>query len=122
MSYAIKGKRVKLTRGDTLITQVSISNADGTPYEMQEGDSLRFKMTDIPGGVALIVKEIPSDTLTLRIDPSDTNVLPFGEYFFDLQLTYANGNVETILAEGQFDVTAETDAIVLGIYAPDGGE
>ena len=122
MSYSIKGKRITLTRGDTLITKVSISNADGTPYEMQEGDSLRFKMTDIPGGVALIVKEIPSDTLTLKIDPSDTNVLPFGEYFFDLQLTYANGNVETILAEGQFDVTAETDAIVLGMYAPDGGE
>lgn len=122
MSYSIKGKRVKLTRGDTLITEVSISNADGTAYEMQEGDSLRFKMTDIPGGVVLIEKQIPSDTLILKLDPSDTNVLPFGEYFFDIQLTYANGNVETILAEGQFDVTAETDAIILSMYAPNGGE
>lgn len=121
MSYSISGKIVSLTRGDSFSTPIELVNEDGTPYEMQDGDSLRFMMTDFPGGVVLIEKAIPSDTLLLQLDPSDTNVLPFGKYFFDIELTYANGKVETVIPEGQFNITAEADAIRLNVYAPNGG-
>ena len=43
MSYSIKGKRITLTRGDTFPCAVSILNPDGTPYEMQSGDTVRFE-------------------------------------------------------------------------------
>lgn len=121
MSYSISGKIVSLTRGDSFSTPVELVNDDGTPYEMQEGDALRFKMTDVPGGTVLIVKQIPSSTLQLQLDPSDTSALPFGNYFFDIELTRANGLVDTVLPEGQFNITAEADAIQLNVYAPNGG-
>ena len=121
MSYSISGKIVSLTRGDSFSTPIELVNEDGTPYEMQDGDSLRFKCTDVPGGAVLIEKAIPSDTLLLQLDPSDTNVLPFGNYFFDIELTYANGKVETVIPEGQFNITAEADAIRLNVFAPNGG-
>lgn len=121
MSYSIVGKRVTLTRGDTLNVPVEVTNPDGTPYEMQDGDSLRFKMTDVAGGSVLIEKQIPTDTLILSISHSDTANLPFGTYFFDVQFTYASGSIETIIPEGQFCITAETDGIDLDVYAP-GGE
>lgn len=121
MSYSISGKIVSLTRGDSFSTPIELVNDDGTPYEMQDGDSLRFMMTDFPGGAVLIEKAIPSDTLLLQLDPDDTNALPFGNYFFDIELTYANGKVETVIPEGQFNITAEADAIRLNVYAPNGG-
>ena len=98
MSYSISGKIVSLTRGDSFSTPIELVNEDGTPYEMQDGDSLRFKCTDVPGGAVLIEKAIPFD-----------------------KLTYANGKVETVIPEGQFNITAEADAIRLNVYAPNGG-
>ena len=121
MSYSIKGKRINMTRGDTLVAEVGISNPDGTPYELQSGDSVRFKMTDVPGGASLIVKDITSD-MVLRLDPDDTNCLPFGSYFFDVEMTYADGTVDTFIPEGTLTLDAEADGIRLGLMAPDGGE
>lgn len=121
MSYSIKGKRITLTRGDTLVAEIAISNPDGTPYEMQAGDSVRFKVTDVPGGAVLIVKDVSSGTL--RLDPEDTNCLPFGSYFFDVQMTFADGTVDTFIPEGTLTIDDETDAIRLAVAAPsDGGE
>ena len=121
MSYSIKGKRITLTRGDTFPCSVTAYNPDGTPYEMQPGDSARFKVTDVPGGAVLIVKDVSSGTL--RLDPEDTNCLPFGSYFFDVQMTFANGTVDTFIPEGTLVIDDETDAIRLAVAAPsDGGE
>ena len=120
MSYSIRGKRISMTRGDTVIAEVGISNPDGTPYEMQDGDSLRFKCTDVPGGAVLIVKDVTSGTL--RLDPDDTNCLPFGGYFFDVQMTFANGTVDTVIPEGTLVIDDEADGIRLSLVAPDGGE
>lgn len=119
MSYSIRGKRISMTRGDTVVAEVGISNPDGTPYEMQDGDSLRFKCTDVPGGAALIVKDVTSGTL--RLDPDDTNCLPFGSYFFDVQMTFANGTVDTVIPKGTLVIEDEADAIRLSLVAPDGG-
>lgn len=121
MSYSISGKRIRMTRGDTLVAEVGIANPDGTPYEMQDGDSARFKCTDVPGGAVLIVKDVTSGTL--RLDPEDTDALPFGSYFFDVQMTFANGTVDTFIPEGTLVIDDETDAIRLAVAAPsDGGE
>jgi hypothetical protein len=110
-----------MTRGDTLVAEVGIVNPDGTPYVMQEGDSVRFKCTDVPGGAVLILKDVTSGTL--RIEHEDTASLPFGTYFFDIEMAFANGTVDTFITEGTLTVDYEADAITLGVAAPvDGGE
>lgn len=119
MSYSIKGNRIRLTRGDTLVAEVGIANPDGTAYEVQEGDSVRFKCTDVPGGAVLIAKDVTSGTL--RLDPEDTDALPFGSYFFDVQMTFANGTVDTFIHEGTLVIDDEADAIRLSVAAPDDG-
>ena len=120
MAYSIKGKRISMTRGDTLVAEVGIANPDGTPYEIQSGDAVRFKVTDVPGGAALIVKDVTSGTL--RLDPDDTNCLPFGNYFFDVEMTFADGTVDTFIPEGTLTLDDEADGIRLALVAPDGGE
>lgn len=110
MSYNIDGTTITLTRGDTLYCYVSITDKDGSPYTPVEGDSVRFavksKYTDPQ---VLINKDIPIDTMTLKLDPEDTKSMSFGKYVYDIQLTRANGDVHTFVTKSQFILTEEVD-------------
>lgn len=107
MSYSIKGKRITLTRGDTFPCAVSILNPDGTPYEMQSGDAVRFMLSEQAGGPTILSKTLVGGAF--QLDPADTNGLDFGTYFFDVQMTFADGTVDTFIAEGQLTLTDEAD-------------
>lgn len=110
MSYTVKKTNISLTRGDTFKAQISITNPDGTPYILQEGDSVRFAMkksyTD-PDTEVLIVKEIPTETLVLTLLPEDTKDLNFGTYVYDIQLTTASGEIDTFITKANLTLTEE---------------
>ena len=57
----------------------------------------------------LIEKIIPNDSLQWRIDPEDTNDLRYGSYVYDLQITYADGKVETFADKKRFVLTEEVE-------------
>lgn len=44
MSYNVSGTTITLTRGDTFMAQISITDSKGEPYIPVEGDSVRFAM------------------------------------------------------------------------------
>lgn len=112
MSSSVQGFKIKLTRGDTFRAQVGISNPDGTAYVLQDGDSVRFRCVKKKGDAeALIQKTLGSD-LILELEPSDTNRLQFGTYFYDIQLTKADGDVDTFIPEGSITVAPESDPVV----------
>lgn len=107
----IEGKTITMTRGDTLRAAITINNEDGNPYAIQEGDAIRFackqRYTDPD---ALILKEIPTDTLELHLAPEDTKILSMGKsYFFDIQLTKSNGDVDTFISEGVLKILNEVE-------------
>ena len=110
MSYTVKKTSITLTRGDTFKAQISITDKDGNPYEIQVGDSVRFAMkkhyTD-PDSEVLINKQIPTDTLVLVLEPSDTKDLPFGDYVYDIQLTTASGDIDTFITKATLTLTEE---------------
>lgn len=114
--YSVKKNNIKLTRGDTFIAQVSILK-DGEPYIPEPGDEIRFalkhptmdtKRTRYMDEEPLIYKDIPFDTLVLRLDPEDTKPFPFGSYVYDIQITFANGVVDTFI-NGTLQLTEEVD-------------
>lgn len=116
MSYKIEGTKIILTRGDTFQAQVTIKKADGTVYTPEEGDVVRFavksaKMTqgnkDYYDKEPLILKEIPTDTMTLSLEPNDTKPLAFGDYKYDMQITYANEDVCTFITDADLTITPE---------------
>lgn len=108
--YTVKKTSITLTRGDTFKAQISITDKDGNPYELQEGDTVRFAMkksyNDADEDV-LIVKNIPTDTLILTLNPEDTKELPFGSYVYDIQLTSAVGEVDTFITKASLTLTEE---------------
>lgn len=113
MSSSIQGTSIRLTRGDTFRTQVIIRDKEtGDEYEMQEGDTLRFRCVKSAGASEeLIEKPIDASTLVLDLAPSDTSNLKFGDYFYDIELTKANGDVDTVIAEARITIAPEADPI-----------
>ena len=115
MSSSISGTTIKMTRGDTLIVQVSIQK-NGETYAPQEGAKVRFalkrnKLKSDRSGYAdeepLILKDIPTDTLVLTLDPVDTKPLPFDTYVYDIEIEFADGAVDTFIDKATFKLTEE---------------
>jgi hypothetical protein len=110
MSYSITGTMITLTRGDTFEALVSATKKDGTPYIPVEGDVIRFAMKEnYDDARPLLVKEIPIDTMMLMLEPSDTADLDFGKYVYDIQLTKANGKVDTFITKATLKLSEEVD-------------
>ena len=112
----ISKNRIFMTRGDTLIAKVSVTTSNGEEYTPMPGDSIRFALkhpnfnssgSDYEDTTPIFIKQIPIDTLELKIDPTDTKSLGFGNYVYDIELTYANGDVDTFITSTDFILTPE---------------
>jgi len=80
MSAKVSRTTISLTRGDSLIIQISV-NQEGKPYEIKPGDKIRFAMKkDLQDSEPLIMKQIDPQSLQLTIEPEDTKKLEFGKY------------------------------------------
>ena len=101
-------KRISLIRGDTLKLRIGII-VNGESYTPASGDAVRFKLKDnFESSDVLITKTIPNDTLLLQLSPSDTAGFRFGGYDYDIQITFANGDVDTFIT-GKFEILPELD-------------
>lgn len=93
----IDGTKIELTRGDTLYLTVRLKNADGTDYEPEQGDRVWFRMkkhaTDTE---SVIYKEFDLETMTIRIDPQDTENLTVGyNYPYNIRAVRNDSDVAT---------------------------
>lgn len=110
----VKGTTVTHTRGDTANLQVRIfkKNQAGErePYTPEAGDTVRFALSDhYDDETPLILKDIDIENLILHLDPEDTEPLPFGDYVYDIQLTTADGDVDTFIERAQWELTEEVE-------------
>lgn len=80
---------------------------DNEVYTPQFGDVIRFAMKQsYTSSKVLIDKRIPIDTLTLKLDPSDTKSLNFGKYVYDIEITFSTGDVDTFI-RGEIELLPE---------------
>lgn len=104
----ILGNNITLTRGDTFKANVDLFNRDGTAYTPEQGDAIRFALKKDYGDAEPILNiSIPNDTRLLHIEPNDTKTLPFGNYVYDIEITKADGTVDTFIAEAVFNIAPE---------------
>ena len=110
MSFRVRNNIIYLTRGDTFKAVVSITYPDGSVYTPKEGDKVRFALKEtIDDEECLIWRDIPIDTMLLILYPEDTKELEFGNYVYDIQLTKANGDVDTFITASKLKITAEVE-------------
>lgn len=103
--FSINGTTITLTRGDTLIAQIEIKR-NGETYTPVEGDSLRIVVrhpelnadkTDYKDPVPVIDKPIPIATQIMRLESDDTKDLGFGKYAYEVEITFADGTVDSFI-------------------------
>ena len=84
MSYSVSGTTITLTRGDTFVALISITKQDGTPYVPNDGDKVRFAMK---------AKYEDPEPLVVK----------------DIQITKADGTVDTFITKATIKITEEVD-------------
>ena len=104
---------ITLVRGDSASFDVPLVSVDDegqeTPYTPQAGEKLRFALSDKYGasrGEVLILKDIPIESMVLKINPEDTKPLKFKKYYYDIEFTDILGDVTTVL-EADFTIAKE---------------
>ena len=112
---------IYLTRGDTadLVVEPIVKDhetGDTYIYQPVDGDTVRFALkrdrlkadkSDFVDEEPLVTKNVPIDTMTLLLEPEDTKNLAFGNYVYDMELTFSDGAVDTFIEDSPFYLTRE---------------
>lgn len=99
----ISNNQIRLTRGDTAVLHVDIIN-DDTPYELQPEDDVTFTMRRTTTDPDILIQKHGNPII---IEPVDTKDLKFGNYVYDIQVTFSTGIVDTIVPPTSFTITEE---------------
>ena len=92
---------ITITRGDDASFDIGITYNDKCMrYVMQQGDKLTFTVKKAAADETAILQKVLTEP-KLVIAAADTAKLEFGSYKYDLQMTFADGKIQTV-AEGNF--------------------
>lgn len=103
--FVIDDTKIQITRGDTGIFSVSLTDEEGEPYDLQEGDTLRFTVRKSPTSGDIFIQK--SDGPEVILSPEDTAKLSYGKYVYDIELTKADGTVDTVVPPATFEILPE---------------
>ena len=95
----IKGNDIHLTKGDSAYLNVEITNDDGTPYAIKEGDTLTMTVK-ATNGTKIFSKTVQAYE-SIILEPKDTAEVGVGRYKYDIQLNTEN-QVYTIISVSSF--------------------
>ena len=90
----------ELTRGDTGMYSITLYDEDGAEYIPDENDALTFYLLkkdcdDLTE--AILVKDIPTDTMMLEITASESAELAKGSYAYRIRLKDSAGHEWTVV-------------------------
>lgn len=90
----------ELTRGDTGLYSITLYDSEGDQYIPAEGEALTFYLLnkncdDVTE--AILVKDIPVDTMQLELEPADTKGLDTGTYAYRIRIHDLIGHEWTVV-------------------------
>lgn len=107
----VSGTNLKITRGDTGAIRVAVSDAAGEAVPLEDGDTIELTVRErLRSPEKILYKKVTEfvyGEALITIHPEDTSNLKFKTYVYDIQLTRANGQVQTIVKPSQFEVGSE---------------
>lgn len=98
--------QIIFTKGDTYYAELKLD------YTLLEGDKLFLTVKKTADSEALIKKSYTSadftdGVATIKFEPTDTDNLSVGDYRYDIELKYANGDKDTVVKSTLFKLTEE---------------
>lgn len=107
----VSANRIQLTRGDTLILELTLTDESGELYEPSATDKIYFRVKrNATAKDMLIEKEIPYDTMILQLNEDDTKDMKFGVYYYEIELVTDSGYHFTAIANTEFEITEELES------------
>ena len=105
--YKINGTTITLTKGDSFYCQLTLTK-DGETYTPDADDVIRFGMKkEYTDAKAVVTTVIPNDTLMLYLAPEATSSLACGKYQYDIEITFADGDIDTFINKAEFNLVPE---------------
>lgn len=102
----VKNNDIIITRGDT--EGILIRFRDYVPTSEDKFEMTVRKSIQSPDKLLHKVGQLMENgTVLIKIDPSDTSGLDFGQYVYDVQATFGSGEVKTIIKPAKFFVGGE---------------
>lgn len=99
--FKVDDNNIRMIRGDSGVFTITITDTNGSPVELAEGDVLTFTLRRATRNPAIILQKIIVGG-ELNIKPSDTEGLAFGAYVYDIELRRADGYVDTVIPPHEF--------------------
>ena len=104
--FKIENNVSSITRGDTASFTLTIKQEDGSAYDYSN-DSVLFTLKQNVYTTEKILQKHVVYGEDVVIEPADTAQLPYGVYWYDVQLTTPTGEVQTVIVPNKFKVTSE---------------
>lgn len=106
MAYKIKRNRIQLVRGDTFRAKLTLQDENEGLYIPTPEDTILFTVKrNASDKEPTIQKEVVDGVV--HLEPSDTESLPYGSYIYDIQITLANGDKDTVIKANVFELLPE---------------
>lgn len=102
---SIEKTHIKLTRGDTLVLNLSMSK-NGAKFVPADGDVITFTVKKTANDATALITKNAVGT-QIKLDPEDTASLTFGSYVYDIAITYADGDVDTFIPMSRLTLMEE---------------
>ena len=99
--FKVENNNISMIRGDSGVFTITITDTNGTPVELTDGDVLTFTLRRTARNPAIVLqKNIVGGELDIK--PADTEGLTFGTYVYDIELKRADGYVDTVIPPHEF--------------------
>lgn len=102
-----ENNNIFLTRGDTAVLLLSVVDSEGTPYDFSNDTVQLTVKTSVYTDDLVFQKNITNGHF--EIEPADTSDLPYGKYFYDVQIVTPNDKVYTVIPPKEFYVLSEVN-------------
>lgn len=105
--FSVKDNTITVTRGDTLKIEIELQDASGERYNPSENDVIKIKAKRTLDKELSIDKEIDHNNMAFELTSEECSKLSVGEYFYDLEITFENGDVNTPINYGKIIVRSD---------------
>lgn len=97
-----KNNNITATRGDAQKYSLDLKDPEGNVWQPEEGDTVRFAIstgyTNDANYELHYSQDIPTGSLEFTVPGSATKDLMKSEYNYDIEVTYADGEPDTVIS------------------------
>lgn len=107
MFFVGRDNSIKITRSDTAVLEIELTDQNDNTYTMSNTDKLKFTVKGSVKDTDPLIQITATGSNVINITSSHTKNLNFGIYKYDVELNTSDGKVYTVIPCNNFEICAE---------------